>query len=302
MRLTRSVRGVRRGALLFCALALLVGLAAPAGATSAPAQRRGHTFWYQTFVDTSRSTVPSVGPPIPTRTLLTAIYRPNRSDRHPVIVFAHGLLGHPEKFTKLFSVWADAGYVVVAPAFPLTNDHAPSINVADLAQQPGDMSFVLDQVLALSGQRGSRLYHSIDARRIGAAGLSLGGITTYLFAYGDCCRDNRVDAVEILDGINPGVTVDGHVPFFIAHSDTDPALPYSTARTAYEQAQPPAWFMTLHGAAHATQWEDDVTPYDHIAEQTTTDFWNATLKRHRHAFSDLQRDATVSGLASIEHK
>ena len=36
----------------------------------------------------------------------------------PLIVFAHGSAGHPEKFTKLFSSWAAAGYIVAAPAFP----------------------------------------------------------------------------------------------------------------------------------------------------------------------------------------
>ena len=66
-------------------------------------------------------------------------------------------------------------------------------------------------------------------------------------------------------------------------------------------AQPPVWFVTLHGASHASQWEDDVTPYDQIAERTTTDFWDATL-RHRHAFASLEHDATVPGLSSIEHK
>ena len=42
------------------------------------------------------------------------------------------------------------------------------------------MSFVLDQVLAMDRERGNLLSHSIDEHRIGAGGLSLGGITTYL--------------------------------------------------------------------------------------------------------------------------
>src|SRR5262249_18975147 len=152
--------------------------------------------------------------------------------------------------------------VVVAPAFPRTNDHTTNIDGGDVWQQPGDMSFVLDQVLSLDHERGSRLYHAIDEHRIGAGGLSLGGITTYLLVYGNCCRDSRFGAAEVLDGAPPNdIALDGHAPLLIAHSDTDPVLPYSTARAAYDQAQPPVWLETLHGASHASQWEDDVTAY-----------------------------------------
>jgi dienelactone hydrolase len=219
-----------------------------------------------------------------------------------LIVFAHGASGHPEKFTKLFSAWADAGYVVVAPVFPLTNSHAASMNLGDVVQQPADMSFVLDQVLTMDKARGNLLSHAIDERRIGAGGLSLGGITTYFLVYGDCCRDDRFRAAEILDGLQPNVTVDGHVPLYLGHSDRDPVLPYASARGTYDRAQPPVWFVTLHGASHASQWEDDVTPYDQIAERTTTDFWDATLKHDPRAFARLEHDATVTGLSSIEHK
>jgi dienelactone hydrolase len=235
---------------------------------------------------------------------VTAIYRPNGSGQFPLIVFAHGFAGHPDKFTKLFAVWADAGFVVVAPTFPLTNDHAPELNGADVAQQPADMSFVLDKVLALDKQPGSRLFRSIDHHRVGAAGLSLGGLTVYLLVYSECCRDRRFDAIEVLDGIRPNVQLDGHVPLLIAHSDTDPVIPYSTARAAFTAASPPAWLVTLHGASHASEWEDDVTPYDHIAEQVTTDFWDATINRNRRqrAFTRLEQDATVPDLSSIEVK
>ena len=89
------------------------------------------------------------------------------------------------------------------------------------------MSFVLDHVLAMDRERGNLLSHSIDEHRIGAAGLSLGGITTYLLVYGDCCRDDRIKAAEVLDGLQPGVTVDGHVPLYLGHSDSDPTLPYA---------------------------------------------------------------------------
>ena len=106
----------------------------------------------------------------------------------------------------------------------------------------------------------------------------------------------------MLDGFHPSVVADGHVPLLIAHSDSDPAIPYASAQAKYEAAQGPVWFVTLHGASHASEWENDVTPYDHIAERLTTDFWNATLNGDTQAFARLKSDATVPGLSTIVAK
>jgi len=103
----------------------------------------------------------------------------------------------------------------------------------------------------------------------------------------------------ILDSIQTGV-IDGHVPLLIAHADTEPVLPYAASRASFGGAEAPVWLLTLYGASHASQCEDDVTPYDHIAEQATLDVWNATLKKKRRAFARLDRDAAVAGLSSIE--
>ncbi len=272
--------------------------------TTRPRVLPGHTAWVETFVDTSRPTVPVAAPRQSARTLVTSIYRPNGTGPFPLIMFSHGLSGHPRKFTKLLSVWADAGFAVAAPAFPLTNDHVRDsvANVGDAANQAADLSFVLDKVLALGTDRGSRLFGAIDADRIGAGGLSLGGYTTYEAVYGACCRDNRFKAAEVLDGFHSSATIDGHVPILIAHSDTDPAIPYASARKLFAEASPPAWFVTLHGASHASEWENDVTPYDHIDERLTTDFWQATLKAEPQAFIRLRNDATVPNVSSIQVK
>jgi dienelactone hydrolase len=280
----------------------VLAVAASALLAASGAQAGGDfTTWEETFVDTSRSTRLPSGITEPQRTLVTAIYRPARKGRFPLIVFSHGFAGHPDKFTKLFAAWAEAGYVVAAPAFPLTNDHGV-LDLSDLTNQPGDVSFVLGEVLALAKRREHPLFRAIKRRRIGTAGLSLGGLTTYNVVYGDCCRDERVIAAMVLNGIRPGVVVDGHVPLLIAHSDTDPVLSYAAARQSFDEAEPPVWFHTFYGASHASQWEDDVTAYDDVAEQVTLDFWDATLKKKRRAFARLERDATVPDLSSIEAK
>jgi len=280
----------------------------PARSTGA---KPAFTTWDETFVDESRVTpegAESAG--VPTRTLETAIYRPKGKGPFPLIMFSHGLSGHPEKFTEIFAVWAEAGYVVAAPAFPLTNDHVASSgsNIPDLLQQPADVSFVLDEVLALDKERGSMLFRAIDETRIGAAGLSLGGATTYGVAFSACCRDERLISAAVLNGFatpigdDGEIQLDGHIPLFIGHSDTDPFLSFESARATFERATAPVWFVTFFGASHATQWEDADTPYDTIAEQITLDWWDATLKGKKKAFTRLEHDATVEGLASIEVK
>ena len=182
-----------------------------------------------------------------------------------------------------------------------------SSNARDVAEQPADVSFALDEVLALDEEKGSRLFRAVDEDRIGAGGLSLGGATAYGVAFSECCRDDRLVSAAVLNGIRISIgdngdeiQLDGHIPLLIAHSDTDPLLSYESARAVFSDAQEPVWFVTLYGASHATQWEDTDTPYDDVAEQITLDFWDATLKGKKKAFKQLEEDATVPDLSSIE--
>ena len=278
--------------------------------TTAPATRPFEfTTWTETFVDRSRPTEPgSETPGAPERTLATTIYLPAGTEPRPLIVFSHGLVGHPDKFTSLLSAWARAGYVVAAPAFPTTNDHVPgSPKNFDVATgQPADVSFVLDQVLASSRDPNSPLHDRVDANRIGAGGLSLGGATTYSVAFSRCCRDDRITSAEVLAGaLLPLVgefDLDGHIPLLIAHGDQDPVLQYSFARDAFDQAAPPVWFVTLLGATHAPPFENDITPYDATVEQFTTDFWDATIGGDTAAFATFEHHAAMDGLTTLQTK
>ena len=60
--------------------------------------------------------------------------------------------------------------------------------------------------------------------------------------------------------------------------------------------------MTLIGASHATEFENDVTPYDAIAEQFTTDFWDATIGGDPNALTTFAQHATVAGLSTLQTK
>ncbi len=123
------------------------------------------------LVDHSRGT-PANGsaPALPYRNLTTWVLYPaagaptaqpqanappaNDGKPFPVIVFAHGLDSEGFVYDPLLQQWVEKGFVVVAPTFPLSNLTAPGGDTAkDLVNQPGDMSFVLSQVLALSAAK-----------------------------------------------------------------------------------------------------------------------------------------------------
>ncbi len=267
----------------------------------------------RTFVDRVRKTPaghPSGGstPPAekPSRTLVTEIYYPVSPGPRPLIMFSHGLGGHPSKFTKLFSVWAAAGYVVVAPAFPLTNSDVPGwlADGFDLWDQPRDISFVLDQVLAASTTPGDPLEGRVDPARLGAAGLSLGGATTFALGFNPCCRDDRFRAVEILSGamlpMPDAYTFEVSVPVLIIHGDKDASLPYSGAVQAFGLAKPPKYLVTLIGGTHAPPYEDEPSPHDELVERATVDFWDAYLAGETDRLAELERDAAVDGLSGIQ--
>ncbi len=258
------------------------------------------------LVDTSRPTPAGAGlPASDQRVLPTEVYVPAGEGPFPLIAFSHGLAGHPRKFTDLLGAWAEAGYAVVAPAFPLSNDEVPgSPTFADLADQPGDISFVLDQALAAAEDPDDPLFGAFDPDRIGVAGLSLGGATTYGVAYNDCCRDDRPIAAMVLDGARLEVggefQMDSGLPLLIMHADGDYALPYSEAVDAYADAVAPKWLVTIHEAVHAEPYENFPDPSDAMVVEATTAFWDLWLKEDAAAADRLVDAVEPASLATLE--
>lgn len=262
-----------------------------------------------TLVDHSRPTAPA-GPGAgahPHRSLPTTVHLPDGTGPAPLIVFSHGLGGGPQRFATLHRVWAEAGYVVAAPRFPLTSDTNPDHHheVLDLLHQPGDVSFVLDELLAASAAGTSPLAGRVDPDRLGAAGLSLGGATTYGLIMNEECLDERVRAAVVMAGAVL-LTAGGNdtargVPVLALHGDADLALPYAMGRAAWESLGGPAWLVTLLGGDHADPFEDTPTRWDTVVHDATTAFWNATLgsgNEHPDRITDVATDA--NGLVTIE--
>jgi dienelactone hydrolase len=258
----------------------------------------------ETFVDTSRATDPPNT--APERTLVTTLRYPDGGGPYPLVVLAHGANGHPRKFVQLTTAWAQAGYVVAAPAFPNSNDEAPGgTTVGDYVHQPGDVSFVVDEVLRLSDRRDDALFDRVDGDRIGVAGLSMGGATTYGVTFHSCCRDDRIDAAVVMAGIlapfSPGEYDLSGVPLLILHGDADPVLNVGLDADAYAQVSAPKIFVTIHGGGHFQPFEDVVDPADAMVEAVTTDFWDVYLGDQADAFDRLLADADVAGLTTVQH-
>ena len=140
-----------------------------------------------TLVDTTRVT-PAHGSVAqqPERTLVTEIWYPTAAGsmapvrdatlatgQFPLIVNSPGYADSRLGEGYLGSLLASRGYVFAAPDFPVTGAVAGNDrSLTDVSNQPGDVSFVIDNLLTLSRTPGSWLDGGIKRHHIGVSGLS----------------------------------------------------------------------------------------------------------------------------------
>jgi len=272
-----------------------------------------------TFVDTSRSTPPWDGMPgKPSRTLVTTIWYPARASGsvaasgggpYPLFVFAHGLGGSPQEYQPLLTAWAAAGYVVAAPLFPLSSSQTPGgPDGGDIGDQPGDMSFVIDQVLNASAAPNGPLSGLVDPNEIGAAGHSNGAITTLGLVANSCCRDTRIKAAVVMAGTTEGLGRGSYElakapPLLVVSDVHDGLVPYADAVAVFNQARGPKALLTLHwdsssdgtGSTAHMAASGVVGPTSGPVIKSTTAFFNAFLKHEHGAL----RAVSASGRSSL---
>ena len=100
-------------------------------------------------------------------------YPADAQGARPLVIYSHGFMSNRSGGTYIAEALASHGYVVVAPNYPLTHGGAPGGPlVTDVVSQPGDISFLLDTLLAELGTTPIKVA-GIDEQRIGVAGLSL---------------------------------------------------------------------------------------------------------------------------------
>ena len=294
----------------------LAGVAAPTLAVGATGSTPVATTT-MTFVDTSRSTPPWDGMAArPSRTLVTTMWYPARSGSadtsgqgpYPLIVFAHGLGGSPQEYSKLLKAWAAAGYVVAAPLFPLSSSETPGgADAGDIGNQPGDMSFVIDQVVKADSTPNGPLSGLVDPNEIGAAGHSNGAITTLGLIADSCCRDPRVKAAVVMAGTTEGLGSGQYdmaeaPPLLIVQDLHDGLVPYGDAVAVFNQARGPKALLALSwdtrsdttGSVAHMAASGVVGPTSGAVIASTTAFFDAYLKHQHGALQAVATDGRTA--------
>ncbi|MGH7894672.1 MAG: alpha/beta hydrolase family protein, partial [Candidatus Binatia bacterium] len=196
---------------------------------------------------------------------LTPTYRdvPRALGRFPLVLFSPGSGNDPWQYVHLAAHLASHGFLVAS-----VEHHASNLlDTSDpnsLVSRPLDLSFLLDQFLALDGEPGSFVAGAIDAGRIGAAGHSLGAYAVTALA--TCAvspgafTDARIKAILPLDGANaedssqyPGIFSTITIPTLLSGGTLSNVTPLlQPMYDALTPGPPVMAYADLTGADHGT--------------------------------------------------
>jgi acetyl esterase/lipase len=264
-------------------------------------------FRQTTVVDSTRATSPLGGyPGSPTRAIPLSIWYPSDGGGpFPLVVFAHGFAVTPSFYASLLPKLAAAGYVVVAPTYPmLSGQPAGPTEDVDWGQLFPDTRFVISQMLTLSASSDPTLGGMIDPQRIAVAGHSDGAEVAFGVGYQPRRLDPRVRAVVAMaaefDGLG-GYQPNGR-PILHVLSDDDEFNSYGNA-IAWDRAhlQDPKSILSLWNAGHAAPFTDTGDPHFALVVRVTIAFLDSTLKAHPEAMTAAAHAvAAQPSLASLE--
>ena len=210
------------------------------------------------LIDSSRPTPPNDDfEGGPARTLRGFVWYPAVQDGgpFPLIVYSHGFMSSVDEAQYQVDFLVPKGYVVVAVDYPLSHRGAPGgPTIDDVINQPGDVSFLIDTLLARNADETDRLYQLIDPERLVAAGLSLGGLTSTLAAYHRDVRDPRLSAAVSIAG--PAAFLEreffrtSDVPFMMIAGSADAIVPYEANAVPVPVRVDNGLLVTLASGSH----------------------------------------------------
>lgn len=235
-----------------------------------------------------------------------------RDGQYPLIVFSHGVTAKGIFYQGELAAWASAGYVVVAPDYPLSNTNSPGgPTITDVGNQPGDASFLIDSFTDPEGDSpAAEVAAQVDADSIGAVGHSLGAITSLGLGYSECCADDRVDAVASWAGLFLPMLGEGNPekgitdrPLLLIHGDADGTVPYASSVNAFGDVESPRWLITLPGEGHIPPFiAPGASPTATLVTTATLDFFDAELKGDADGISRLEAEVDELGAESATLK
>jgi dienelactone hydrolase len=251
----------------------------------------------------------SLGP----RTLVTEILYPVslRSAGHqsvrgpfPLLLFAPGFQQCGGPYRDLLSSWAGAGYVVVTIDFPRTDcTVGAAADEADMVNQPGDMSYVLARLLALSGRPAGPLAGLVNGEQVGVTGQSDGGDTVAALAANTCCTDGRPRAVAVLSGAEwpamPGrYFARTPPPMLFVQGSADVINPPWTSVQLYQSDPGIRYYLDLFGASHTGPYWG-TNKVEQVVVRVTLAFFDRYVLGQPQARSAMATAGVVAGVATL---
>lgn len=207
------------------------------------------------LVDNSRPTVAFGRELSPHRVLTTQVWIPDAPGRRPLVVFAAGFRAGPSPYRALLEAWARHGYVVAAPEFPLTDEAVAGGNLdeADIANQPADVRFVTDALVAPESPVGDR----IDGSKVAVAGHSDGAETALAASIRPPPPGEPVYRALIAMSPQPleGPASTGNPPILVTQGDADTINPPINGFNTWQEAAAPKYLEVLHGGGHLAPLE-----------------------------------------------
>ena len=248
------------------------------------------------------------------RALLTAIWYPLAPawagpqpaiGPFPLVMFAPGFMQCGTAYSQLLQAWASAGYVVAVVNFPRTDCQVGTAAYEpDLVNQPGDMSYVLSRLLALSAQPRDFFSGLLNRTQIAAAGQSDGGDTVAALAANACCADRRLAAAVVLSGAEwppmPGEYFPHAAPpMLFVQGSADTINPPWTSLQLYRADEDSArYYLDLFGADHMVPYTG-TNPTEQLVVRVTLAFFDRYVLRRSSALATMTRYGNVPGTAAL---
>lgn len=269
------------------------------------------------YVDASRRTEPPPGSAAPAsaaRTLPVVVLFPaagapggviiDNADpapgRFPLVVYSHGVASSGRERHDALARWVAAGYVVLAPTFPLSS--IPWSDIRDLRSQPADVGFVTDTFRSQVQDPAHPLYDHVLRDCLALAGHSMGGATTLAASFDPCCDGLDPDAVIDLAGVAVNFTPDiswsdsPERPTLIVHGALDSTVPASHSRQVFAALPGSRWMVEFPGGQHSSMFEP---PEVEVLTASVVGFLDSHLKGAPAGIDSLPGVVEASSIATL---